>query len=586
MVYKHYKIVFVFILLEMVCNGILPLFGIYLPKLAVQLVMEKQPLSHALWVLGTFSICYIIVQCVNSIAAYGKYPFQNGMRMVYNRLLFFKALDCDYSVMETKEGQTLYQKAQSTLRNGDGSATSVILNSVVSLISGAITFVFIFGIIAKLNILIVVLLIVLTVLSYHINRKAQSFADNKRDTDADLQKKSDYVERAMSDISGAKDIRIYNLSQMFLNIRDELLDKIMSLKTKIQNRYFVANTLNLLIAVIRDGVAYIYCIWQVIHGEIAMSDFVLFMAAIASFSGWLNTIVDNINVINRENVRLNDLRTFHECTNKLDPNEPLSISNISNSVDIEFKNVSFRYTDDTPNILEDLSFHIKANEKIALVGINGAGKTTIVKLLCGFYQASEGEILLNGHNINAFKRTDLYSLFSAVFQDICILPLTVAENIAFKKTDKETEEKILHCLEIAGLKDEIEKYSKKLNTNMLKVIDDDGIVLSGGQQQKLLLARALYKNAPVLILDEPTAALDPIAESEVYEKFNEMTKNKTAIYISHRLASTRFCDRILMLKEGRITESGKHDQLMSKNGDYAYMFEVQSHYYKEEVEEI
>lgn len=207
-------------------------------------------------------------------------------------------------------------------------------------------------------------------------------------------------------------------------------------------------------------------------------------------------------------------------------------------------------------------------------------------MLCGFYQASDGEILINGYNINAFKRTDLYSLFSAVFQDICILPITVGENISFKKTDKETEEKILQCLEVAGLKDEIEKYSKKLNTSMLKVINDDGIILSGGQQQKLLLARALYKNAPILILDEPTAALDPIAESEVYEKFNELTENKTAIYISHRLASTRFCDRILMLKDGKITESGEHDQLISKNGDYAYMFEVQSHYYKEEVEAI
>lgn len=225
MVYKHYKIVFIFIFLEMVCNGLLPLFGIYLPKLAVQLVMEKQGLSHALWALGTFAILYIIVQCANSIAAYGKYPFQNGMRNIFNYLLFFKALDCDYSVMETKEGQTLYQKAQSTIRNGDGSATSVMLNTLVSLVSGFITFAFIFGVIAKLNILILMLLIILTALSYIFNRTAQRFADKKRDIDADLQKKSFYLERTMSDIAGAKDVRIYNLSQMFLKIRDEVLKK-------------------------------------------------------------------------------------------------------------------------------------------------------------------------------------------------------------------------------------------------------------------------------------------------------------------------------------------------------------------------
>lgn len=334
----------------------------------------------------------------------------------------------------------------------------------------------------------------------------------------------------------------------------------------------------------RDGVAYAYCIWQVKNGKISIPDFILYIGAIASFSAWLNRIVANVLTLKRENVRLNDLRAFYEYTNKLDPDIPLPITSITRPIDIEFRNVSFRYTDDTPNILDGLSFHISAHEKVALVGLNGAGKTTVVKLLCGFYKVNDGEILINGHNIDLFKREDLFTLFSVVFQDICILPLTVGENISFQRSDESDETKIWHCLQIAGIKDEIMKHDKKLDAPMLKAIDEHGIMLSGGQQQKLLLARALYKDAPVLIIDEPTAALDPIAESAVYERFHEVTDKKTAIYISHRLASTRFCDKILMLKEGRIIESGNHDDLISHNGEYAYMFDIQSHYYKQEGE--
>jgi ABC-type multidrug transport system fused ATPase/permease subunit len=318
----------------------------------------------------------------------------------------------------------------------------------------------------------------------------------------------------------------------------------------------------------------------VVQKNITIPEFVLYMSAIACFSEWMNNIIQNMITLRRENVRLNDLRAFFDYTNKLDPDKPLPISTITKPIEIEFKNVSFQYTGDTPKVLDGLSFKINSNEKAALVGVNGAGKTTIVKLLCGFYKVSEGEILINGHNIDLFKRADLYTLFSAVFQDICILPFTVGENISFEKSDAGGEERVLSCLEIAGIKDEFMKREKKLNTPMLKAIDENGVILSGGQQQKLLLARALYKDAPILILDEPTAALDPIAESEVYEKFHEVTRDKTAIYISHRLASTRFCDKILMLKNGKIIESGSHEALIARSGEYAHMFEIQSHYYK------
>lgn len=573
-------------MLEMICNGLLPLFGLYLPKLAVELVLKNQGLKHALFTLGSFAAAYVFVQCVNSVASQGKYPFQNNLRMVYTTSLFMKALDCDYDIMETSEGQTWYEKARSAVNNGDWSATTLMLNAAADVISGMISFAFIFGIISKLSILILSMLLLLSIVNFVIESIFQKKYEKLRAYTHETYKKRGYLERVMSDVTAAKDIRIYNLSALLFNIRDNLLEYIFKVFTKMSNCVFLSRNINFFLIAIRDGIAYAYCIKQVLNGGITVPEFVLYMTAVASFSSWMNKLVANILTFKRENYRINDLRSFFEYTNKLDPEKPLPISAITKPVEIEFKNVSFRYTEGTPKILDGLSFSIRANEKVALVGVNGAGKTTIVKLLCGFYKVNEGEILINGININSFNRADLYTLFSAVFQDICILPITAGENISFAKATEDNKEKIMRCLEIAGIKDEIMKHSEKLETPMLRTINENGIVLSGGQQQKLLLARALYKDAPILILDEPTAALDPIAESQVYEKFHEVTENKTAIYISHRLASTRFCDKILMIKNGKIIESGSHDDLIVKNGEYAYMFGIQSHYYKKGGEAV
>lgn len=582
MAYRHHKIVFIFILLEIVCNGVLPLFGLYLPKLAVDLAINGGSFGHVLSVLGAFVSAYVALQCINSVASQGKYPFQNNMRFVYSRALFEKALDCDYDLMETNEGQTCYEKAKSALTNGDGSAPSQMFFSITGLVSGLISFLFISGIISGLSPSILVLLIVLSAFNYFLDSFALKYETSKRGENADLQKKTYYIKSAMADTGAAKDVRLYHLTSLFTDRKKQILSSSFDLTRRIKNRYFLSSSLKLLTTVCRDGIAYAYCIGQVMNGSITVSDFILYMSAIASFSAWLNGIVSNILILRRENTRLNDLRAFYDYTNRLDPDNPLPLSELAAPFSIEFKNVGFQYEGAGRKVLDGLSFQIRPNEKIALVGMNGAGKTTIVKLLCGFYQATEGEILINGRNINAFRRADLYTLYSAVFQDICILPVTAGENIAFKKASEWEEGRLLQCLETAGIKNEILKEPKGLNAPMLKSIEPDGIMLSGGQQQKFLLARALYKDAPILILDEPTAALDPIAESEVYDGFHEVTQNKTAVYISHRLASTRFCDRILMLKDGKIIENGSHDELMARNGEYAYMYEIQSHYYKQE----
>jgi len=251
---------------------------------------------------------------------------------------------------------------------------------------------------------------------------------------------------------------------------------------------------------------------------------------------------------------------------------------------LELRNVTFRYPGADEDTLQDINLTVQPGEKLAIVGLNGAGKTTLVKLLCGFYNPTDGQVLLNGQDIRVYDRRQYYSLFTAVFQEFNIIPISIAENIAQNSADKLDSDRVYECLELANLADKIKTLPDGVNSLLRKEVHDEALELSGGETQRLMLARALYKSAPILILDEPTAALDPIAESKLYEQYNNLSTGRLSIYISHRLASTRFCDRIIFLDGKIIAETGTHDELLEADGKYAELFEIQSKYYREEVE--
>ena len=243
-----------------------------------------------------------------------------------------------------------------------------------------------------------------------------------------------------------------------------------------------------------------------------------------------------------------------------------------------FDNVSFRYPGSETYVFRHLNLTIQKGERLAVVGINGAGKTTLVKLMMGLFDVTEGEIRINGIPIQNFDKKALYSMFSAVFQDINIMAFTVRENVAGRLSDID-DKRVDHVLAQVGLTEAVDSLPQKTGQMMLKVIDEDGALLSGGQSQKLAIARALYKDACMVIMDEPTAALDALAEAEIYENFSELVKGKTAVYISHRLASTRFCDHIALFEGDGLAEYGTHEELMERRGRYYEMFMVQGKYY-------
>ena len=250
---------------------------------------------------------------------------------------------------------------------------------------------------------------------------------------------------------------------------------------------------------------------------------------------------------------------------------------LTNGFEIEFNNVSFKYPKSDIYALKQINLKISNGEKLAVVGRNGSGKTTFIKLLCRLYDVDEGEILINGINIKEYTRDSLNKLYSIVFQDYKILSLTVADNIS--ANDECDKDMLNSALDKANIKDRIEAMPQTEKTYLYKDLDKSGVEISGGEAQKLALARALYKNAPVVVLDEPTAALDALAESKLYGDFDKLIGNKTAVYISHRLSSTQFCDKVAMFKDGGIVEYGTHSELMDKGGEYADMFSVQAQYY-------
>ncbi|OPJ64382.1 ATP-binding cassette domain-containing protein [Clostridium oryzae] len=543
--WKAHPLLIVFILLQAMLSVVSPLFGIYFPKITVDLVTASADKMKIIYTLTVFGLLMAVSMALSNMAGNGKYMMYNDMRTYYQIKLFLQSLSCDYIYVESAEGQTKYERAVSTLRAGDWSGTSKMTVAMINIFVSIICFIIYSGIISTLNIYII-----LSVVNYFSIKNAQKYQYNHKDEEARFNKKLDYVEWTAKDVKYGKDIRLYGMSSWLIQLREILLEGYIALSRKIKNRYFVSGVVNAFTLFLRDGIAYAYLIWSVVKDNISIGNFVLYFGAITGFSGFVGSIIGDINELNGANLQMNDMRAFLDNTDEPEPYNMVDILSGEN-MSIEFSHVYFSYDKNSEPVLKDFSISIKKGEKIALVGVNGAGKTTIIKLLCGFYKPDRGQISIDGININNFRKKDLYKLFSAVFQDVYIPPFTVAENVSLQ-IEKETDmELVKQCLKKVGLYDKINQYPDSIRTPMTKEVKD-GIVLSGGQQQKLLMARALYKNAPILILDEPTAALDPIAESETYHDFYELSQNKTAIYISHRLASTRFCNNLCKFRNRSI----------------------------------
>lgn len=385
----------------------------------------------------------------------------------------------------------------------------------------------------------------------------------------------------ISDYPLGKDIRIFKMQDVIEKNGVQARDEIERVQKQAIRDSLKASVGGILSQNIFIFAAYLFVGMKAVYGMISVGEVAMYSGAIIVLQEEISTLFGIWIELKTHNTYLRSYTELMETTNeKYEGTLPVE-KRLDHEYELEFRNVSFHYPNSDRLILKNISFRLKTGKKLAIVGANGAGKTTFIKLLCRLYDPTEGQILLNGIDIRKYDYDEYIRLFSIVFQDYKIFSFSVAENVAAGPTyDKE---RVAECLKEAGIYERVSQMKHGIESRLLKDQqdgDEEGIEISGGEKQKIALARALYRDAPLVILDEPTSALDPLAEQDIYQRFNEMVSDKTAIFISHRMSSCRFCDEVVVFDEGEIVETGEHEELVANTGGvYHKMWEAQAQYY-------
>lgn len=464
--------------------------------------------------------------------------------------------------------------------SANSEASEAIWTTLTDLMTSCIGFIVYLALLTNLNLWLAALVAATTAVSYFASKRINEWGYLHRSEELELTKRIEYADKTATSREFAKDIRMFGLRGWLEDLWGSTMRLYSAFCAKRERKYIWANIIDIVLTFLRNGIAYAFLIGITVKNGLPASQFLLYFAALSGFAQWVVEILDKLSVMHKQSLDISTIREFLDWDEPFDLNGGERIAFEPNKqYEIRLDDVSFRYPKADKDTLSHINLTVHPGEKLAIVGLNGAGKTTLVKLVCGFLDPTEGRILLNGEDIRKFNRNDYYALFSAVFQEFSVLDVTVKENVA-QCVDGIDETRVWQCIDKAGLTEKIKSLPKGIETHLGRRVFKDGVEFSGGQTQRLMLARALYKNAPILVLDEPTAALDPIAENDIYQKYNDMTHGRTSFFISHRLASTRFCDRIIFVDSGKIAEEGTHDELLKNGGGYAYLFEVQSKYYR------
>ena len=551
-----------------------PLVTAYIPKAMIDAIGKGVTVQNMTVIVALLSLLLTLTIWLDPFM---KELVRGGARIVrmrYAVMAFRKTLSTDYVNIESLEGREKQKRAEAfyNARFSSGAAfveqCAHFLVCVIGVIASSV-------LLYKVNYFMILLILLTCVCEFFLLKFLKTKQSETTDNYSKLSGKFEYFYKLSKNAEASKDIKLYGFSDYLIKTAADFIYQIERINAKYTKQSAAISGVRALLNLVRELVAYAYLTYLVLKNRLSVSDFIFCFGIITGFSNWIMNLVFSFMEISR---CCTDCALYREFVEE-------SVSESKPEVDfgevrsIEFSNVFFTYPASDTETIRNMSFKVTKGENIAIVGENGAGKTTVIKLLCGLYYPSKGDILINGRSSREFSSDSYFDLFSAVFQDYCFMPMTIAENITAEQAyDKE---RLFAAFDKAGITDKINSLSEKENTLMVKDVYKNAADFSGGEKQKLLLAKAVYKNAPVLILDEPTAALDPISENELYLKYNELTEDKISFFISHRLSSTRFCDRILFIKDGAVAESGTHEELMAKKGAYYRMYQTQSMYYKE-----
>lgn len=557
------------------------LVNLYISPSVLAAVERKAALSELIIIIlgfvGLMMLCAAVSAYIGQNVLYGRITVRISIIAALNK----KSATTSYPNLGDEKFDKLCTKAGEAV-GSNSQATEAIWTTLTTLTQNVMGFVIYLFLLSTLNLWMLILVVATTVIGYFISKQVNGYEYRHREEVAQYEREMWYISGQAKDYGAAKDIRVFGMRPWLEELGDKAMDAYMCFHKRAQNVYIWGKIADLILTFLRNGIAYVYLIHLVLSNGLSAAEFLLYFSAIGGFSSWISGIFADLITLHRQSL---DICTVRECLEypecfQFEEGESL-IPDSRKPYEICLEQVSFRYPSAKTNTLSNINLTLHPGEKLAIVGLNGAGKTTLIKLICGFLNPTEGRILLNGQDIREFNRCDYYKMFSAVFQNFSLLAGSIAVNVA------QTEEnidmaRVQTCVAAAGLRSKVESLPQKYDTLLNREVYEEAVMLSGGETQRLMLARALYKDAPFLVLDEPTAALDPIAEADMYQKYNEMTAGKSSIYISHRLASTRFCDRIIFVEDSVICEEGTHEELLALGGRYAELFEVQSKYYREE----
>ncbi len=580
--------VILLVLMGMVCSSVMAyywgIFGKYVIDIIQMDIGEAEGvrrLTQLILIAGSIAFVLNIGNAVANNIIWYNFIFVR-MNMINERIA--KVLGLRYELIERPDVLDVAMRA-SQATGGNNNGVEGMMNLMRQLLTSAFTVVVTFVAVTVLDFRLILALIILCVIQFlYYRRIVKIDKELVWDKLSNSWRRQDYMDRVTQDFDHAKDIRLFGLSTFLSKKQEESYsDRIEKLDLH-QELWFKHSIVTGVAYVLIKALIYGALYAAVFQKDLSIGDFTMFLSLSLAFSQALLNLLQRFGDYKKTSLETDDFRSFMELDMEDDEKDCIPLPK-TDSYEIEFKNVSYKYPKAEKEALKNLSLKLHVGEKLAVVGLNGAGKTTMIKLLLRLYDPTEGSITLNGTDIRKYKRADYYKLFAPVFQNVEIFAFHMSENIAMQGEADLDRDKAKQSAIEAGLGEKLSSLTKGIDTPLTNIVEEDGVDLSGGEKQKLALARALYKGADIVVLDEPTSALDALAEQRLYEQFDEMIGKKSAVYISHRLASTRFCDRVAMFEDGELVELGSHDSLMEKNGKYANMFNVQAQYYREEETE-
>lgn len=579
---NSYPALFGIAFIGLVTNALMQCLWSFIGKFVIDMVQAQTGVTkHAIAPL----VRLLILTTVIELTALGLHTLcdnRRGLYMMYVRMKMIsgrvkKALGMQYEQLEQPDVLDLHEKACDATSGGMSGVEGMMRAlydcgvQLLLMLTAVVT-------VAALDIRIIIVIAAVSVLQYlyfrHTVRQDRRLVWDKLPP---IWRRMRYMEQTVQNFDYAKDIRLFGMKDWLSQKQHEALqarqDKIMLSRDLWMKNTVFSNACS----VLTTGAVYAVLIYAVVDRNLEIGNFTLYLGLCTTFHTAMGQFLQYIGRCKERSMEVDNFRSFMDFE-AADESDCIDLP-VSDSYRFEFQDVSFRYHGASGYALRHLNLTLEWGKRLAVVGLNGAGKTTMVKLLTRLYDPTEGRILLNGTDIRRYRRRDYFKLFSAVFQNVEVFAFPMSENVSMQTPEQTDAARAEEKLIAAGLGERLAGLSRGVQTELLKVIDEDGIDLSGGEKQKLALARALYKDAPVVVLDEPTAALDALAEYRLYQQFDAMIGHKTAVYISHRLSSSRFCDAVAMFKDGEMIEYGTHDELMQRGGAYAEMFAIQSQYY-------